>query len=159
MANLVLDTCLALLFLKRGNLVADLTTKLPFDPNALTSSINEQLAPPMPSSVDSALTSTLKTAETASKTPEPPNSLVRANNVSGSFPAAESSTSEEAETRSRSGWLWLLVLLAMLLFIACGVLLTNYSLSHKKPSGRPRRNRHAKDRARGPHRSAKQGKR
>src|SRR5262249_37235789 len=35
-ANPVLDTCLALLFLKRANLVADLTTRLPFDPKMLT---------------------------------------------------------------------------------------------------------------------------
>jgi hypothetical protein len=44
-----LDTCLALLFLKRANLVADLTSRLPFDPNDITREVNRKLptgAPP-----------------------------------------------------------------------------------------------------------------
>src|SRR5438874_3810167 len=46
--NPIIDTCLALLFLKRANLVADLTTRLPFDPGALTSSIKDQVKPTTP---------------------------------------------------------------------------------------------------------------
>ncbi|HZY87266.1 MAG TPA: hypothetical protein VFE78_20695, partial [Gemmataceae bacterium] len=43
-ASPVLDTSLALLFLKRANLAADLTRKLPFDPGALDDSIIGKLA-------------------------------------------------------------------------------------------------------------------
>jgi hypothetical protein len=43
-ASPVLDTSLALLFLKRANLAADLTRKLPFDPAALNDSIIGKLA-------------------------------------------------------------------------------------------------------------------
>jgi hypothetical protein len=41
-----LDTCLALLFLKRANLVKDLTAKLPFTPTDLNNGVLEKLAPP-----------------------------------------------------------------------------------------------------------------
>lgn len=40
-----IDTCLALLFLKRANLVKDLTAKLPFSADALNYSIMEKLGP------------------------------------------------------------------------------------------------------------------
>ncbi len=40
-----IDTCLALLFLKRANLVKDLTAKLPFSADDLNKSIMEKLAP------------------------------------------------------------------------------------------------------------------
>jgi hypothetical protein len=153
-ANPIIDTCLALLFLKRGNLVADLTTKLPFDPNALTKSINEQLAPG-----DSATSNTLKTVETSpAAISEPP-----VNHAKGSTPSAVALVPQtaatpvpaETETRGKSGWLWLLVLLAVLLFIACGVLLTSYSLAQKKPSNPAKWKRQPKHRPRGPHRVVK----
>lgn len=41
----ILDTCLALLFLKQANLVKDLTDKLRFNPNDLNHSIMEKLTP------------------------------------------------------------------------------------------------------------------
>ncbi len=41
-----IDTCLALLFLKRANLVKDLTAKLPFSAEDLNNSIMEKLSPP-----------------------------------------------------------------------------------------------------------------
>jgi hypothetical protein len=47
-----LDTCLALLFLKRANLVKDLTAKLPFKAADLNNGIMEKLAPPTPPSPD-----------------------------------------------------------------------------------------------------------
>jgi hypothetical protein len=43
-----LDTCLALLFLKRANPVKDLAAKLPFSADDLNHSIMEKLAPPPP---------------------------------------------------------------------------------------------------------------
>lgn len=166
-ANFVIDTCLALLFLKRANLVADLTTKLPFDPNALNSSINEQLAPtargvPL-SSANLTTINMLKTVETPpAPTPEPPSDLAKSASGPGAAsppPADSSALSEDAETRGRSGWLWLLVVLAVVLFVACGVLLTSYSLAQTKTRERPRWKRHAKGRQEVPHRSAKRSKR
>lgn len=41
----ILDTCLALLFLKQANLVKDLTAKLPFNPDDLNQSIMEKISP------------------------------------------------------------------------------------------------------------------
>jgi hypothetical protein len=57
----LIDTCLALLFLKRANLVKDLTAKLPFNPDDLNKSIMRILAPPPLS----------KPPEAVAKTPEP----------------------------------------------------------------------------------------
>jgi hypothetical protein len=156
-ANVVIDTCLALLFLKRANLAADLTTKLPFDPKALTSSINEQLAPTAsPSVLDATMNSTLKTIEIApAAAPEAPRGLAKQPGGS-SVPTMETPTPEEGETQRSSRWLWLLVLLAVLLFIACGVLLSSYSLSRRRPNGRSRWDRHVGGRRPGPQRSARQ---
>jgi hypothetical protein len=44
-----LDTCLALLFLKRANLAKDLTEKLPFQPGELNKGVMDRLEPPPPS--------------------------------------------------------------------------------------------------------------
>jgi hypothetical protein len=44
-ASKPLDTCLALLFLKRANLARDLTEKLPFDPKHLSKEIEQKLPP------------------------------------------------------------------------------------------------------------------
>jgi hypothetical protein len=43
-----IDTCLALLFLKRANLVKDLTDKLPFTPAELNLGIMKKMTPPSP---------------------------------------------------------------------------------------------------------------
>jgi hypothetical protein len=88
-----LDTCLALLFLKRANLVKDLTAILPINPADLNNSVMEKLAPPpapkqqtTPIEMTTALPEAPKTAEpdnpiskpladlsgtTATRTPEP----------------------------------------------------------------------------------------
>jgi hypothetical protein len=44
-ADVHVNTCLALLFLKRANLVSDLTTRLPFEPTDLTREIQEKSQP------------------------------------------------------------------------------------------------------------------
>jgi hypothetical protein len=46
-ASATVDTCLALLFLKRANLTTDLATRLPFDPLLLTEEVNKKLLPPV----------------------------------------------------------------------------------------------------------------
>lgn len=154
-ADPVIDTCFALLFLKRGTLVADLTTKLPFDSKTLTASINEELAPA--SAADLARNRTLSTADMApAESPEPQRSPAVKPGGALSPQADSRSSSDEAEAVLGNSWLWLLVVLAVLLFIASGVLLTSYSFSRRKGSGSPKRSRHAKGRLRSPHRSTKQ---
>lgn len=152
-ANPIIDTCLALLFLKRANLVADLTTRLPFDPDALTASIKERVVPsPEPSSslADPTRRNALKVAATVpAKNPDPETSLTQAPNVvaAASLPEREPSQSAEAaETASRKSWLWVFVLIALLLFISSGILLASYSLSRGKQEKRSWRTRQGKKR-------------
>jgi hypothetical protein len=68
-----LDTCLALLFLKRANLVRDLTSRLPFKAADLNSGVLKKLTPPpapTPKAADPIEQSTTKPVETP-KPPEP----------------------------------------------------------------------------------------
>jgi hypothetical protein len=64
-----LDTCLALLFLKRANPVKDLAAKLPFSAEDLNLSIMEKLAPPPPKQSD--LPKKTKKASTPIELPKP----------------------------------------------------------------------------------------
>jgi hypothetical protein len=161
-ADPILDTCLALLFLKRANLVAELTTKLPLDPNDLTSSINAQLAPSgLPSSPTDRQKGTVVTAESLpAKTWEAETGVAAKAQSAVSLSQPESSlVSEETETRGRKGWLWLLVVLAAVLFVACGILLASYSLARGHKRKRPRTIRYAKNRSRISQRTARYSKR
>jgi hypothetical protein len=161
-ANPVLDTCLALLFLKRANLVADLTTRLPFDPEALTSSIKQRVVPPPdPSQLDSSKQRILKVAETLpAKAPDPgpaAGSKRASEPKVASLPEAESSLQAEAmETGSGKSWLWVFVLIALILFITSGILLASYSVSRAKPEKRSWRTRQGKSSPRVRHRSGKE---
>ncbi len=81
-----IDTCLALLFLKRANLVKDLTAKLPFKPADLNGDLMRQLdltSPSAPSPKPADLTRTMmrqitppRTAPLPSKSPESVNDTV-----------------------------------------------------------------------------------
>jgi hypothetical protein len=159
-----IDTCLALLFLKRANLVADLTTRLPFDPNALTSSIQEQVKRTTPEPPSSKVAkSTPKTPAAIpdnSPAPEPsPAKSPSKREVASPAQGESAAISEEAQTAGKRGWLWLLVALALVLFIACGILLTGYSLARQRKKERPRWKRYARIRPRTPQQSAKHTKR
>lgn len=159
-ANPVIDTCLALLFLKRTNLVADLTTKLPFDPNALTTSISKMGAtPPDPaaSPVDLGKQEVRMVARAAPvKSPEwEVNPAVPSGRHDALSPPKPELVvpPEETETAGREGWLWLFVVVALVLFIASGILLASYSLARRQKDP-PRWKRYANRRFRKPRRSA-----
>ena len=151
--NPIIDTCLALLFLKRVNLVADLTTRLPFDPNTLTSSIQAQVRPPAPEPHSS------PTNQDKNSTPKTSGTVPLQSSERETLPAAKASVkpapvparqvelgtaSEETETPAEGEWLWLLVTIAIILFVASGILLTSYSLARARSDKRPRRLHHAK---------------
>jgi hypothetical protein len=69
-----LDTCLALLFLKRANLAKDLTAILPINPADLNNSVMEKLAPPPTSKQTALIEKTTTLAE--SPKPEEPDNLI-----------------------------------------------------------------------------------
>jgi hypothetical protein len=137
-ANAIIDTCLALLFLKRANLVADLTTRLPFDPDALASSILKRVAsPPDPSSSLTNASQRVQVAETRlAKTIEPETDLAAkqssAPKAASPLDTQSSLAAEEVEPGGRRNWLWLLVLVALLLFITSGILLASFSVSSRR---------------------------
>jgi hypothetical protein len=161
-ADPIIDTCLALLFLKRANLVTELTSKLPFDSNTLTASINQKLGVSPPG--QSPIAAALLTAGLANAVAIAPNKAAdlaaqrrnRRDTMAASL-LQPSPPPEETERRGTRSWLWLLVVLAVMLFIACGVLLASYSLSQAKK--RRGRRRYGKRRLAGPQRSVKYARR
>ena len=112
-----LDTCLALLFLKRANLVSDLTARLPFNAADLNSGVLEKLAPP-PS------TPTPKTPEPIQKTtakPEAPKAAEpdtppsKPTGALSGIPAAPPADPDVASTGGGKGrWVALGILLFLL---------------------------------------------
>jgi hypothetical protein len=162
-ADPILDTCLALLFLKRTNLVADLTTRLPFDPNGLTSSIKKRVVPPsaLPSSgLDPNQQSILRVVQKVpAKSPDPETKLHSkrtSESEVASLPVADSDlAADTGEMESRNSWLWVFVLIALVLFVTSGVLLASYSLSRGRQEKRSERTCQRKSHPRVRYRSAK----
>ena len=116
----VLDTCFALLFLKRANLAEDLTGRLPFDTEKLTTSITASVnaegtteKPPPP------------TDSTPIVSPKDASQLEGAPTAPGKDPGLEAtrpkpdapadSTASDAPTTGGRKWLVLLILLAVAL--------------------------------------------
>jgi hypothetical protein len=120
-ASPVIDTCFALLFLKRANLVEDLTGRLPFDTENLTTSITasvnaaettEKPAPP----ADSTPVVSPKDAsqlEGAPTTPGKDGSSEATRPTPGA--SADSTASDDTPTTGGRKWLVLLILLAVVL--------------------------------------------
>jgi hypothetical protein len=113
----VLDTCFALLFLKRANLVEDLTGRLPFDTATLTTSITESVKaeeradkPPPPESSPPVSPKDLGEGD-RSPAPPPKGPGVDVPRAATSEPAA----SDDAPTRGSRKWLVLVILLAVVL--------------------------------------------
>jgi hypothetical protein len=103
-----LDTCLALLFLKRANLVKDLTAKLPFSAEDLNKSIMGKLTPaPEP---------TEKPKETTKKSlpVEPPKIEEPTPAVRSPAPAQEVTVSESENSGSKKKW----IVASIVLFLA-----------------------------------------
>ncbi|HEY7329130.1 MAG TPA: hypothetical protein VH592_15920 [Gemmataceae bacterium] len=104
-----LDTCLALLFLKRANLVKDLTAKLPFSAEDLNNSIMGKLTPsPEP---------TEKPKETKKKPPpvEPPKVEEPTPTVSKPAPAQEVTVSESENSGGKKKW----IIISLIFFVVC----------------------------------------
>src|SRR5262249_35992764 len=130
-----LDTCLALLFLKRANLATDLGGRLPFNPAQLQESITESLKPrtPPPAPPKETAKDSDKDKPAAAGTPPetfdpiaaPPPEPRPSNNSPAPTRAGTAQQQEQAEATEEGGsnlWLWLLLLLALLLVIG-GILL------------------------------------
>ena len=138
-ADVTIDTCLALLFLKRANLATDLGGRLPFNTVQLQESITDTLKPrtppadsPKPKDKDKdkdKSKSESVPAETRRTLLEPITTPAAAPQPSAALPAPVRAgitpPAETAEAVSEGGskwWVWLLLLLALLL-VGAGLLL------------------------------------
>ncbi len=125
------NTCLALLFLKRANLVSDLSNKLPFDPQQVNKVIAERTAPPPEPAPPPP-----SPAQVASPAPPPP-ALVAARDELPPPPKV-------AEPEPRTNWLWLLLLIPLLILAASVSMFVWYWRQQKQeaaPEERPRKQR------------------
>jgi hypothetical protein len=130
-SSAVLDTCLALLFLKRANLVKDLTAKLPFKAADLNNDIMKILAPP----------SSPKTAETPKTIPvaaEPPKPTEKETVSTLPPPPLEDTAKPEPPAVStdsgKKKWI-LLSLLLFVLFAGGSLFFILYAVSRRKAEG------------------------
>jgi len=158
-ADATIDTCLALLFLKRANLATDLAGRLPFNAAQLQESITESLkprAPPAapPRAADSdkgkeppaSAASPGTTPDPIAAPPAPPPSPPAPAPVRRG--AGEQAEPTEAVAEDGSAWLvWLLVLLAFLLLGAGLLVVLLHRREHeeeKQPSRKRRKGRMSK---------------
>jgi hypothetical protein len=131
-----LDTCLALLFLKRANLVKDLTAKLPFSADDLNNSI-------MGKSTSQPET-TEKPKETTKKSPpvEPPKVEEPTPAVTKPAPAQEVTASESENSSGKKKWIVVFVVLFLVFsggsafFILLALNRRNAGGGEEKPSKR-----------------------
>jgi hypothetical protein len=149
-AHPVLDTCLALLFLRRANLAVDLTNRLPFNPEQLANDIGKGQAREKPPAKEPSPTA--DRTEPAPTTKLPPLAAV------GSRPDAEvpGRTPETGPLLSRVGsadgteapkegsggggrwWLWVLLVVFGLLLVGGGAALW-FGRGRKEEPSEPRR--------------------
>src|SRR5262249_35922554 len=109
-----IDTCLALLFLKRANLTRDLTRKLPYDANKLNDELIARLPtepkPPAPPSNQHPENESITPPETAVRPPDPPSAPEQ---MAGAERATEkagtSSTAAEEEPEGRRYWKYVIL--------------------------------------------------
>jgi hypothetical protein len=120
-ANPTIDTCLALLFLKRANLAQDLTRALPFKPAALSEEVAKKL-PREPTAKEVA--PQIAAAKVESATSDPLRSVAKEEKPStATAPAARPGpfSTEPIEEKTSKAWIWLVGLLTLL--IGSGVVL------------------------------------
>jgi hypothetical protein len=137
-ASPVLDTSLALLFLKRANLAADLTRKLPFDPAVLNDSIIGKLAlsnRPGDTKPDEgkkkALTEPPKPPEPPAK-PELTGDTTARSAEPAARPANDSASWEREESTAKRRWPFVLFGLGVLLLIGAIVFVVMHLLAKKE---------------------------
>ncbi len=106
-----IDTCLALLFLKRANLVKDLTAKLPFSAEDLNNSILEKLSPPKPTEPPKQTKKASAPIESP-KPKEPEKVAVSSPPPVENTPATDSSTADTGSSKKK----WLIA--SAVLFLA-----------------------------------------
>jgi hypothetical protein len=107
-----LDTCLALLFLKRANLAKDLTEKLPFKAADLNNDIIKQLTPAAPpESPEPAKTVPPEPAKEPLPSAEPPEQQAADNLVTKSL-SSSTDTATEGESGGKKKW----IVLALIVF-------------------------------------------
>jgi hypothetical protein len=149
-ATPVIDTCFALLFLKRVNLIPDLARKLPPQAEDLNKSVQRAAAPePKPADADKAGKkdeSKLATAAPAppAAPPAPPSGTGLESKTPAPDPKATATRPEddaEAAPLARRLWPWLLLLAALLLLVGGGalVLVSRLGAAKEPEPSRPRR--------------------
>jgi hypothetical protein len=137
----VLDTSLALLFLKQANLVKDLTAKLPFEATDLNNKVMEKLAPaPAPEKPSKAMVSTpapkpeenlLKKAEkTDQLVSKPLETSLLSKPLGSEGPPGEANTAE-ADTAAVSKRKWIGLVLALVFVVVGGGLIVFLVVSQR----------------------------
>jgi hypothetical protein len=139
-ANPTIDTCLALLFLKRVNLIADLTGKLPAQPEDINKSVLKATDPPADTKSDA----DKKDAGTPVVTAPPPAPTETPVKPTPEPDPAKNArrTEDAAPTPSGLGiWPWLLLGAALLLLTGGGVLVVVSRVARAPAAEAPRRKR------------------
>ncbi len=155
-ADPIIDTCLALLFLKRANLATDLGGRLPFNPVKLQEAISESVRPhtpdPGPSRTDDKVSqdkdrlaspATMPTlVEPIATPPVVPSPRSTPEPIRTRKGEPQSDNSEAVGEDGSPWWAWLLVLLALVL-VGAGLLLVllRKQEGEEEASGRKRRQR------------------
>jgi hypothetical protein len=117
--SLTIDTCLALLFLKRANFTVDLANALPFDPESLNKNIVQQLEPPPPVKVENPVVGEEEKKPKTSKNSDTP--VVR-NPVARQAAPKPQHAAADPPDKSLPGWVWPLVALLIAgLMVGVGV--------------------------------------
>jgi hypothetical protein len=154
-ADATIDTCLALLFLKRANLATDLATRLPFNPEDLQKRVDDRVQPvttktaipdPPEAPEQEKSASTPAPAEPpahAGTDPivppqDPPQPTSAPTRTPIRPPVAQSPGAEVVEQGGSSGWVLLLLLLGVLLAGLGWVVLSHRSRGKEDPPTRPR---------------------
>ncbi len=138
-----INTSLSLLFLRRANLVSDLTTLLPFKPDELTEAITNTVTPPKEKQPAA--------AALVKAPPGPPPAPAAITGLTGQDPAAAAASAQppapvnDADLRTRTsasdrggrGWIVLVLILVALLLLAAagGVLYLHFRNRTKETKG------------------------
>jgi hypothetical protein len=160
-AHPVLDTCLALLFLRRANLATDLTNRLPFKPEQLSTDIGQSQAkekppadppaggaapaPPPPAPPPPVSVPSVATRPDPEPPPAPP---VTAPTLSRAGTGDDSEAPKEATTGGARWWLWILLVVCVLLLGGSGAAFFWYGRGRKEEERKPPRKGKSKKRRR-----------